>query len=160
MNNLSEKQRNAKEAFLNHQQEQMLALYEKADTSERKAVIKHVDSFLSTCNPDEKRFWLKFRSKLEVLNEKSVLFPLGRIFLTVGAREALQEADQEPFEFLTRHKQGDFGIVGKEDWRENELSIKQGFRILSAYKTKNDVKIWLITESDRSSTTCLLPSEY
>lgn len=35
-----------------------------------------------------------------------------------------------------------------------------GFRVLSAYVTAKDVKIWVITEADRSSTTILLPSEY
>jgi hypothetical protein len=54
----------------------------------------------------------------------------------------------------------DWGIVGKEDWEENELSIEAGFRVLSAYMTAKDVKIWVITEADRSSTTILLPEEY
>ena len=112
------------------------------------------------CNQEEKNFWLNFRQKLERLNEKALLFPLGSIYLTVGAKEALEESGQNAFEFLSKHQTGDFGIVGKEDWKENEFSIENGFRILSAYKTKDDVKIWLITESDRSSTTCLLPSEY
>ena len=47
-----------------------------------------------------------------------------------------------------------------DDAKENELSVKEGFHILSAYKTKKDVKIWIITEADRSATTILLPSEY
>jgi hypothetical protein len=158
--NLTQSQKEAKEAFLNQQSEQMLSLYEKADTTERKAIIGYVDSFLSSCNQEEKSFWLKFRQKLERLNEKTILFPLGSIYLTVGAKEALEESGQNAFEFLSRHQTGNFGIVGKEDWKENEFSIKNGFRILSAYKTNNDVKIWVITEADRSSTTILLPSEY
>ena len=160
MNNLTQTQTNAKEAYLNKQSEQMLALYKQADTSERKAIIKNIDSFLSVVSKDEKLFWLKFRRKLETLNEKKILFPLGQIFLTVGAREALEESGEQPFEFLLRHQTGDWGIVGKEDWEENELSVKEDFRILSAYKTAKDVKIWLITEADRSSTTILLPEEY
>jgi len=159
MNNVSEIN-DAKQAFLNRQTEQMLTLYEKADTTERKAIIKHVDSFLSGCNQDEKRFWLNFRRKLEVLNEKALLFPLGSIYLTIGAREALENSSHEPFEFLERHQKGDWGIIGKEDSQENDFSVKNGFRILSVYKTARDVKIWLITEADRSATTILLPSEY
>ncbi|HEY0771755.1 MAG TPA: hypothetical protein VGD31_15625 [Sphingobacteriaceae bacterium] len=158
--NLTQSQKEAKEAYLNNQMGQMLSIYEKADTSERKAIIGHIDSFLSICNQDEKAFWLKFRQKLERLNEKSTLFPLGQIFITVGAKEALEESGQNAFEFLNFHQSGNWGIVCKEDAEENDFSVKNGFRILSAYKTKNDVKIWLITESDRSSTTCLLPSEY
>lgn len=158
--NLTQKQSEAKQAYLNHQQEQMLALYEKADTDERKAIIRHIDSFLSTCNQKEKNFWLKFRRKLEFLNEKSVLFPLGQIFLMVGAKEALEESGENAFEFLSRHQTGDFGLVCKDDWKENEFSIKNGFRILSAYKTLNNIKVWVITEADRSSSTILLPEEY
>ena len=48
----------------------------------------------------------------------------------------------------------------EEDKAENELSVRQGFRILSAYRLCTGVKIWVITEADRSATTLLLPSEY
>ena len=160
MNNLTQTQQQAKQAYLDKQQEQMLALYEKADTSERNAIIKHIDSFLSTCNQSEKNFWLKFRRKLEKLNESAILFPLGNVYLTVGAQEALEESNQQPLEFLSRHQKGDWGIVCEDDKKENELSIKEGFRILSAYKTAKGEKLWCITEACRSSTTILLPSEY
>ncbi|MBA3600984.1 MAG: hypothetical protein H0W45_07025 [Acidobacteria bacterium] len=88
------------------------------------------------------------------------MFPLGEVYLTIGAREALEESNQTPNEFLAKHQSGDWGIIGKEDWKENDFSVKVGFRILSAYKTSQDEKLWIITEADRSSTTILLPSEY
>ncbi len=160
MNNLTQTQQDAKAAYLNHQSEQMLALYEKADTDERKAIIKQIDSFLSIVSPDAKTFWLKVRRKLEILNEPKVLFLLGEVFLTIGVREILQEANESASEFLVRHQSGDYGDICKDDRKENELSVKEGFRILSAYKTSKGVKIWVITEADRSSTTVLLPSEY
>jgi len=47
-----------------------------------------------------------------------------------------------------------------DDAQENELSLREGFRVLSAYCTANGQKLWIITEADRSSTTILLPSEY
>ena len=47
-----------------------------------------------------------------------------------------------------------------DDRRENETSVEGGFRILSAYKTSKGVKLWVITEADRSSTCVLLPEEY
>lgn len=158
--NLTQEKLDAKEAYLNQQQEEMLALYEKATRDERNAIMRHIDSFLSTCNQSEKSFWLKFRSKLERQNEKSILFPLGRIYLTPGAIETLDESNQQPFEFLELHQKGNWGIVGKEDSQENDFSVKNGFRVLSAYKTNKDVKLWIITEADRSSTTILLPTEY
>lgn len=160
MNNLTQTQKEAKTAFLNRQQEQMLSLYEKADTGERNAIIKHVDSFLLTCNQEEKIFWLKFRQKLEVLNEKSVLFPLGNVYMTIRAREALEESNELPSDFLSEHQKGNWGDVCEDDKKENDLSVKESFRILSAYKTSQNVKIWIITESDRSATTILLPNEY
>jgi len=160
MNNLTQIQQDAKTAFLHKQSEQMLALYEKADIDERKAIIKQIDSFLSIVSPDAKTFWLKFRRKLEILNESKVLFPLGNVYLTIGAREALEESNQTATEFLAKHQSGDYGDICEDDKRENELSVKEGFRILSSYKTSKDVKMWLITEADRSSTTLLLPEEY
>ena len=39
--------------------------------------------------------------------------------------------------------------------------MQQGFRILSAYSLpRTGVKVWIITEADRSVTTILLPDEY
>lgn len=61
---------------------------------------------------------------------------------------------------VCRHASGDRGIVDDDDKKENELSVREGFRILSAYLTWKGVKIWIITEADRSATTILLPSEY
>jgi len=87
-------------------------------------------------------------------------FSLGRIVATPGALEAVQEANQNPFEFIQRHQSGDWGELCAEDIRENEFSVINGFRILSAYRTLHDVKVWVITEADRSVTTLLLPHEY
>ncbi len=87
-------------------------------------------------------------------------FSLGQVVATPGALEALEEAGQEPVEFLRRHQSGDWGDLGPEDKQENELSLREGFRILSAYHTSRGVKIWIITEADRSATTLLLPEEY
>lgn len=70
--NLSQTQTDAKQAFLDNQQAEMLAQYEKADRSERNAVIKHIDSFLEVVPEDAKTFWLKFRQNLERLNEQSI----------------------------------------------------------------------------------------
>ncbi len=87
-------------------------------------------------------------------------FPLGRTVATPGALDALKEARESPAYYLDRHITGDWGDVPPEDAQENELSLKEGFRILSAYTLSTEVKIWVITEADRSSTTILLPEEY
>lgn len=87
-------------------------------------------------------------------------FPLGQTLITPGAQEAIREAGQLPLEFLLKHQAGDWGEVCEEDRRENELSLKEGFRLLSAYRTREGEKLWVITEWDRSATTILLPEEY
>jgi hypothetical protein len=87
-------------------------------------------------------------------------FPLGRIVATPGALEALEEAGETPYSFLARHVSGDWGEVDEHDSQENELSVIQGLRLLSAYTLSTSTKLWIITEADRSATTLLLPSEY
>jgi hypothetical protein len=89
-----------------------------------------------------------------------MLFELGRIVATPGALRALEAAEQQPAEFLDRHVNGDWGDLDDEDKQENEFSVRNGFRILSAYSTSAGEKIWIITEADRSATTLLLPEEY
>jgi hypothetical protein len=97
---------------------------------------------------------------MQAATKPQVNFPLGRIAATPGSLEALGEAGQMPHEFLDRHARGDWGEVDTADRRENDRSVRQGFRILSAYKTHLGEKLWVITEADRSVTTLLLPSEY
>ena len=87
-------------------------------------------------------------------------FTLGQTYVTPGAEEALMIAGQTVIEFFRRHMSNDWGELSEEDVRENELSLKEGFRLLSAYRTAKGQKLWIITEADRSSTTILLPSEY
>jgi hypothetical protein len=62
-------------------------------------------------------------------------------------------------EAIRRHSSGDWGDVDKADARQNELSLKQGLRLMSVY-TFGESRLWVLTEADRSSTTVLLPSEY
>ncbi len=87
-------------------------------------------------------------------------FPLGRMFLTQGAIEALEEAGQTPDEFISRHARLEQGELCDADHKENLFSVDKHLRIFSAFKTIKGVKLWCITEADRGATTLLLPSEY
>ncbi len=87
-------------------------------------------------------------------------FELGRLVATPGALEAMEEAGQMAREFLARHIAGDWGDLSEDDKRENDFSATRRLRILSAYHTRRGVKLWIITEADRSATTILLPEEY
>ena len=91
---------------------------------------------------------------------KQPAFELGQIVATPGALAALRKAEQQPGEFLTRHVSREWGDLSDEDRKENDYSLEHGFRLLSAYRTQAGDKLWIITESDRSVTTLLLPEEY
>ena len=84
------------------------------------------------------------------------LFDLGRLVATAGALAALEKTGQNAVEFLARHVTGDWGELPVEDKAENHLSLQQGFRLLSIYRTSAGDKLWVITEADRSATTLLL----
>lgn len=88
------------------------------------------------------------------------LFPPGQIVATPGALRLLDETNESPLEFLSRHLRGDWGDLCQEDRTENELSLKQGFRLMSSYPITDTETLWIITEADRSVTTLLLPAEY
>jgi hypothetical protein len=92
------------------------------------------------------------------VNRNKPRFPLGETVMTNGAAEHVPVA--EVYAALRRHQCGDWGQVCAEDCNANEQAIKNGFRLLSAYSSQEGVKFWIITESDRSVTTVLLPDEY
>ena len=87
------------------------------------------------------------------------LLPLGKVVATPGALELLSGVGEDPFDYLSRHASGDWGELDSHDRRENERSLKHGWRILSSYPV-GERKVWIITEADRSVTTLLLPEEY
>lgn len=96
---------------------------------------------------------------------KSAKFPLGQVVATPDALEAIENASQTPTEFLVQHAAGHWGEICIEDQEANNEALTTGARLLSAYRTANDTKIWIITEAAdehgrRKATTILLPSEY
>jgi hypothetical protein len=87
-------------------------------------------------------------------------FPLGQIVATPGALEALNAAGQTPAFFLDQHAGGNWGELNAEDKSLNDAALIDGSRLLSAYRTLKNARIWIITEADRTSTCLLLPEEY
>jgi len=81
-----------------------------------------------------------------------IKFEPGRIAATPGALKAFRASGDDPLVYLSRHIAGDWGDLCEADKTENELSVREGFRVLSAYTLKSGVKFWIITEADRSST--------
>lgn len=92
-------------------------------------------------------------------------FELGQVVTTAGVYGFMQKDSkfkQFCFEGLQRHAKGDWGDVSENDKKLNDSSLVDGGRLLSVYEYEPDKakKIWIITESDRSSTTILFPVEY
>jgi hypothetical protein len=85
--------------------------------------------------------------------------PLGRVVATPGALKLLTEARAQPFDYLARHARGDWGELCDFDRRQNEIALREGYRVLSSYDVLAG-RVWVITEADRSVTTILLPEEY
>ena len=87
-------------------------------------------------------------------------FPLGTIVATPGAIQAMQDAGQTASVFLDRHAACDWGELSRQDKTLNDEAVDGEARIMSAYRTSKAVRLWIITEADRSATTILLPEEY
>ena len=85
--------------------------------------------------------------------------PLGKVLATPGALKLLVDAGGRPFDYLARHATGDWGELCAFDRRQNEIALRDGYRVLSSYDVPAG-KVWIITEADRSITTILLPEEY
>lgn len=88
-----------------------------------------------------------------------MLFDPGQIVATPGALNHLAFHDSSSLVLLRRHLQGDWGDLCAGDRKLNDDAVTGAERILSAY-TIAGLKIYVITEWDRSYTTVLLASEY
>lgn len=77
-------------------------------------------------------------------------FALGQTYIMPGAEEALMIVGQTAIEFLRRHTRCDFGALENDDIRENELSLREGFRVMSVYSKSRGQRLWIISETDRS----------
>ena len=97
---------------------------------------------------------------MAVIGEK---FKTGQIVCTAGVNNFMCENDRFRMfvhECLVRHMVGDWGDLCEGDKQENERALVESNRLFSAYKAEGFPKIWIITESDRSSTCILFPDEY
>jgi hypothetical protein len=87
-------------------------------------------------------------------------FPLGKIVATPAALDALAKSGDSPYSLFARHATGDWGDLCAADKQANDAALIDGERIFSAYHLRDGTKVWEITESERSATTLLLPSDY
>lgn len=85
-------------------------------------------------------------------------FRIGQLLMTPGVMD--QISHDEILSAVQRHANCDWGDLCEEDKKQNNLALKNGGRLFSAYRTAQGIKFWVITEADRSATTVLLPEEY
>lgn len=111
---------------------------------------------------DQLDHWKKYPPQMRQVKLFNHLLKLGQVVQTPGAEKALGDTGSETtyVGLLTRHASGDWGELCAEDIAVNELGLREGDRIMSVYTLTTGVKVWVITESDRSVTTILLPEEY
>jgi hypothetical protein len=94
------------------------------------------------------------------MHDKRILFAAGMVCCTPAALLKLLRFSVSGANLLERHTTGDFGNLCEEDKARNTEAAASGGRVFSSYEIAPDVKVWVITEADRSATTILLPSEY
>lgn len=87
-------------------------------------------------------------------------FRAGQLVMTAGVNDLVQRGALDPVPYLRRHLDGDWGNLDDCDRRSNDAALKSGDRLFSSYQVTPTLKLWIITEWDRSVTTLLLPSEY
>jgi len=91
-------------------------------------------------------------------------FDLGRLLATPGALDTLAAAGMTALDLLVRHARGDWGNLDAEDRAANELALRSGARLFSAYNVGTE-PVWIITEAAddagrRVASTLLRPDEY
>ena len=99
---------------------------------------------------------------LAILNLASqARFSPGQVVMTISVDELVRQGRLNPTPYLRRHLHGDWGDLSDDDRQLNDAALKSGEdRLFSSYQVAADLKLWIITEWDRSVTTLLLPSEY
>ncbi len=99
---------------------------------------------------------------LAVLNLASqARFAPGHLVMTRGIDALVQQGRLNPAPYLSRNLSGEWGDLDDSDRRQNDAALRSGEdRLFSSYQVAPDLKLWIITEWDRSVTTLLLPSEY
>lgn len=97
---------------------------------------------------------------------KKVDFLYGKVVMSDRVSQRISEDTMFSYFVLVslvkRHLIGDWGEVCEEDARTNNEALKNGLRLFSVYEypERPELKIWIITEADRSATTILFPDEY
>lgn len=122
---------------------------------------KYIGAYYAATPADLPRVWYEATACAtqmpRVFNASRLKFEPGKILMTPGVKANF--TDDFVHKCLNRHLAGDWGDVCPDDATANDEALQYANRIISAYNS-NGSKLYIITEADRSATTCLLPSEY
>jgi hypothetical protein len=86
------------------------------------------------------------------------LFEPGRVFVGPAAQTGLTAEDIKPA--LSRHVQGDWGLVDAANRRQNLRALAAKRPVQSVYQSDNGTPFWVVTDADRALTSVLLAEDY
>lgn len=89
-----------------------------------------------------------------------LIFNAGGVSITDGAWSALRRFELEAADLVRRHCMADWSHMMPHDRQANLDALRNGGRIFSSFQLGPDVRVWVITEADRSSTSIVLPGEF
>lgn len=92
------------------------------------------------------------------MSREQFKFHVNQVVITKAAADVLNGT--QIYCGLQLHQLGKWGDVSEHDYQVNEDALVSGERLMSVYKTGDDIVFWIITEWDRSLTTVLLPEDY
>jgi hypothetical protein len=113
---------------------------------------------------DKRGVSIMSKKTFQISQNQSELLPLfeaGSTYITHEAVTVTKKFNIHPMVLIARHVSGDWNGMSEENQQANIHAVEHGEgRIFSSYELPDDSKIWVVTESDRSKTTILLPEEY
>ncbi|EXL06483.1 hypothetical protein BG46_17170 [Brucella anthropi] len=88
-------------------------------------------------------------------------FQMGHLVITRAVANLIQQGRLDPAHYIARHLKADWGDLSDHDWATNDRALRSGEdRLFSSYEIDPSLRIYIITEWDRSATTLMLPSDY
>ena len=83
-------------------------------------------------------------------------FRHGRVIMSSRVSDLVQQGRLDVQSYLQRHLSGDWGEVSAQTRQANEAALRTKDTLFSAYAIDSELKLWIITEADRTVTTLLI----
>lgn len=91
---------------------------------------------------------------------RGVRFGLGQVTSTIAANVALAESGEHLRDLVARHARGDWGEAPPDERAENLRSARtQRGSILSMYRTRRGLRVWIATDETRERTVAFTPDD-